>query len=554
LPAGSCGWGGDGVGGAGYDAESAANAVKDGPSETAAGSAGHPAHATIARHRLEDRGNRGIGRCQPRVAVVAGSAAEAGMATVAARAPGWRQPRHLFSYYLPDLAVVRRPSVQLLVLSRTLSKLGMATLSYGGKIHLARTGAPQIAVTLLGATQATAALLFGTTGGAVVDSLSTRIALVLAYAAQAAFCVLMPTLFGDSLAGLIVLVFVVGVLSQVTSPALKAATALVATAAELATVSSFLALSSSIGTALGSTVVAPLAVKVSGVELAMYLAGAVFALAAVRALQLPGEETARPPREALRQVDWKHQSLDIRATARWIVGRRAIASMILAGAAVSSLNDALNTLLPVYVRTELKADPADTVYIFAPGAIGFVVATVVSPRLIKAHGERWLAVASLVVFAIGAVLFGVIGQVAPLLAPMSPMHLLAPFGFHFSQAVLAAGVIAIPFNFGATASGSAVQTYVNRRVPLANQGATFGIQSQVVSAITIVTMLSLGALATVIGVRIVFLVAAPLESVVVALLVRYGYHVAQEPAPTGLRVLKSYWEGSSDDAVQQANP
>src|SRR5262249_38056510 len=139
-------------------------------------------------------------------------------------------------------------------------------------------------------------------------------------------------------------------------------------------------------------------------------------------------------------------------------------------------------------------------------------------------------------------------------APISPMHLLAPFGFHFSKAVLAAGVIAIPFNFGATASGSAVQTYVNRRVPLTNQGATFGIQSQVVSALTIVTMLALGALATVVGVRAVFLIATPLATVGVGLLVRYGYHVAHETPPPGLRVLRSYWEGSNDEAVQPANP
>jgi hypothetical protein len=79
------------------------------------------------------------------------------------------------------------------------------------------------------------------------------------------------------------------------------------------------------------------------------------------------------------------------------------------------------------------------------------------------------------------------------------MRLLAPVGVHFSEAVLAAGVIAIRFDFGSTASGAAVQTYPNRRVPLANQGATFGIQSQVVSALTIVTMLSLGALATLLG-------------------------------------------------------
>jgi MFS family permease len=498
---------------------------------------------------------KAIGRFQHRTAVdPEGSAVldntKAAMAGVRTTTES-RQPRHLFSYYLPALAVVRRRSVQLLVLSRMLSKLGMSTLSYGGKIYLARAGASQFDVSLLGATQSTAALLFGARGGAVADSLSTRIALVLAYLAQAAFCILLPTLFGANLAALIVLVFLVSILSQVTSPALKAATALVATAAELATVSSFLALSSSIGTAIGSTVLAPLLVKVSGIELAMYVAGGVFALAALRALKLPGDDAAKPPREALRRVDWKHRSLDVRATARWIVGRRAIASMILAGGMTAALNDSLNSLMPVYVRTELKADPADTVYIFAPGALGFVVATVAAPRLIRTHGERWLAIVALGVFVISTALFGLIDLVRPVLAEISPMRMLAPFGVHFSRAVLAAGVIAIPFNFGATASAAALQTYINRRVPLASQGATFGIQTQVVSALTIVTMLSLGALATVIGTRAVFLVAAPLEIAGVALLVRYGYHVAQEPPPPGLRVLKSYWEGSSDDPVQQ---
>jgi MFS family permease len=224
--------------------------------------------------------------------------------------------------------------------------------------------------------------------------------------------------------------------------------------------------------------------------------------------------------------------------------------MILAGATVAALNDALTTLLPGYVRTELKADPANTVYIFAPGALGFVVATVATPRLIAARGERWLALASLGVFVLGAVLFGLLPLVTPVLAGLSPLDWLAPAGVHVSRAVLAAGVIAIPVTFGATASGAAVQTYVNRRVPLANQGATFGLQAQVVSAVTIVTMLALGALATVVSVRVVFLVAAPLEIAGVALLVRYGYHVAQEPPPPGLLVLRSYWEGSDDEPGQ----
>src|SRR5262249_32335958 len=155
------------------------------------------------------------------------------------------------TYYLPDLTAVRKPGVQLLVLSRTLSKLGLSTLSYGAKIHLARTGASQFDVSLLGATQSSAALLFGAQCGTVADSLSTRISLVFAYLAPPASCILVPTIFGATLPALIVLVFFVGIISQITSPALKAATALVATAAELATVSSFLALSSSIGTALG---------------------------------------------------------------------------------------------------------------------------------------------------------------------------------------------------------------------------------------------------------------------------------------------------------------
>jgi MFS family permease len=450
--------------------------------------------------------------------------------------------KHLFGFEFPDFSVLKDGRVQTIIFARNVSKLGIATLSYGAMVYLADTGASQIEVSLVGATGYLAALIFGAQGGAVVDSMPKRNALMAGYAAQAALCFIFPTFFGTSVLDLTILAFLVATLATITSPALKATVALVATVAAMATVAAVLNLFGSFGTAIGQAFVAPIVINVSGIDAIMYVTGAILACGAIWVRRIPADPspTGKSTREALKGVDWKPKALDVRRIARWILGNRSVATIILVGAVVVALGEAVGTLIPVYVRDVLDADPTWSVYIFAPSGLGYLAGALSAPWLIGKLGERRAGIISFAICSVGVMLFGVIDLVAPFLAPISPSRLFELFGVDLSDQMLAAGFLAMPANFGSTATGAAVQNYINRRLPLITQGGVFGMEEVIENALSLIAVLGLGAIATVIGSQAVFLIAPVMVFLVIVWLLRYSYRRAGQAEPTR-ELLEELW-------------
>lgn len=427
-----------------------------------------------------------------------------------------------------QLRVAREPGVQELVLARAASKLGIATLSYGGMVYLAREGATDITVVLVSASGYLAALLFGLQGGTLADILPKRWALALGMGLQALACFLTPSLFGTDVLPLISLLFFVSAISQVTTPAMKSAVTLVTTMAEVVAVSALIGLIGSLGSAVGSTFLAPLLIRYSGIRLVMYVAGAVLAIAAIRAFRLPNEaERTRPNQEGM----FRDSFVTPKRMAQWAVGAPGVASMVLVGGLVVALFESINSLLPVYVREVLHADPALSVYIFAPAGVGFLIGTVLSPLMIRVIGERWVAAIGLFCIATGAVLFGTIHDVAPAVADFSPLRIVEIFGVSLSDAILAAGFIVIPTNFGSTAAAASVQAFINKFVPLERQGRTFGMQEVIEQALTLIALVVLGLISTLAGTRVVYLVAPFVIIGVGVWFVRFSYRVVGENQP-----------------------
>lgn len=442
---------------------------------------------------------------------------------------------------------LRDPAVRALIGSRLASVLGIATLSYGAMIYLATTGAPQITISLMGATRYLAALLFGIGGGALADAMSKRSAMVTAYALQAAACFVFPTVFGTGVLSLILLIFVVSMLGQIVTPAVKAATALVTSAAQVAVVAAIITLAGGIGSALGTTILAPLLINFSTLQMLSYVSGAVLAFGAIRAMHVPPEVDTSSLTRAARTTDWRKTVPTLRNTAQWLTANRKVGGMLLVGSMVVALFDGLNTLMPVYVRDVLEADPTSTVYILAPGGIGFLVGTAVGPWLMDRRGERALGVAALMLLSLGFILFGVIDLVAPLLAPFSPLRLLGIFGITLSPEIEAAGLISILTALGSTGAGAAVQTYVNRYVLLARQATTFGMQEVLDNALTLFAVLALGGLATLFGSRLVFIVAPPLIVGVVIALIRACFRVTDQDPPEARAILRALLRTTRED-------
>jgi MFS family permease len=404
-------------------------------------------------------------------------------------------------------SVLRHRDVQVLSLTRVAAKMGTATLSYGAMVYLARQNAAQYQVSIVGSMSYVAALLFGFQGGLVADTLAKRVAIAWGFGAQAAACFIIPSILGTSVGDLMFLMFVVSALTQIVSPGIKAVVSMVSTPEEVATTGALISVLGSIGSAIGASFLAPLLIKTTNLNTLLYVVGAIYLVGAIRALKLPSETKQSSPREALRQVDWKSISFSPKRALDVITRNQSVYSLILLGAIVTALYEAFQSFMPVYVREVLDADPADSVYIFAPAGIGFLIGALGSPRLIARYGERKLAVVSLALISIGITSFGLIDILAPLVAWLSPMRLLELFNIQLSQEVLAAGVIAILANFGSSMSSAVVQVFINRSVPPVRQGALFGIQEVQKNALTIVAILSMGVLSIFLPITVVLVIA-----------------------------------------------
>ena len=451
---------------------------------------------------------------------------------------------------------MKDPAVKALVGSRLASVLGIATLTYGAMVYLAAIGAPQILISLTGATRYLAALLFGIGGGALADAMSKRTAMVTAYTLQAAACFIIPTVWGTSVASLMVLIFVTALLGQIITPAVKAATALVTPRPRSPSSRRSSRVASGIGSALGTTVLAPILINFGTLQMLAYVVGIVLAFGAIRALKVPQEEESTALRQAVRTIDW-----------RGTIPTLQRHGPVVAGQPQSRSDDPrrLDRRRPLrwaehpdaglHARRAGRLTRPMTVYILAPGGIGFLA------------GDRARSVAD---GPPRGTRVGRDGADAPQ-PRLRPLRADRPGGADpgarsarcgcwgssessSARRSQAAGLISILTALGSTGAGAAVQTYVNRYIMLARQATTFGMQEVLDNALTLFAVLALGALATLLGPRLVFVVAPPLIVAVVVWLIRVCFRVTDQDPPEARRILRALLGTDREESPSAGTP
>lgn len=447
----------------------------------------------------------------------------------------------LFYVFLPNATIIRRRRFQSVVVSRLLSDAGQQALAYGAIVATVRGGGSAFESALLGVAVVVPPTLFGLYGGTVADALPKRVALAAVYNMQAALCVLVPLLLGTDLAAAFFLLFAVHSLGQISGPTESAVIPYVASEEELASAASIVSFASNVGTAIGTALLAPIMVRLFGTDAVFYAGGVMLALAATRVYDL---RTAEAPK----RIDWRRPpDVNIRATIAWLVQQPAVGTMILLAVLAGTANVVLQTLAPQYVSEVLGVDPADAVFVFGPSALGLAAALIMAPPFIRRFGERPVALTGFIILTVTLVLLGLVDQLSPILAPVSPLRIVElVFQVEISDDLQAAGVLAIFVGFGFSLAATAVQTYVNRRVPLGYQGRAFALQSVLKNGASIVPLLTLGAIAATIGVEAV-LVVAPFALLLMAFaLVRFSAAMGGASPPRSLDVIASFWDRSED--------
>lgn len=449
--------------------------------------------------------------------------------------------------FLPETSIARNPRFQQILASRFLSDAGQQALAYGALIAVVRRGGSAFDAALVGVAALVPGALLGLYGGAVADALPKRVALAVIYNLQALLCFILPATLGTDLAPILLLVFAVNTLGQVSGPTESSVVPLVASDEELASAASLGSLASNLGTAFGAALLAPILVRAFDEKVVFYVAGVLLLLAATRVFDLTTRQRRRP-------IDWRRPNIRVRSTVAWLTQERAVGTMMVVAVLAGTANIVLQTLAPRYVASTLHVDPSNAVYVFAPSAAGLLIAIGVAPVLIRRFGERVVALGGFGTTSMTLLMLGLIPELAEPVDFVNPLRLLTLMDIELSPSVRTAGFLAVFLGFGLSLTTTSVQTYINRRVPLAFQGRAFALQSVLKNGTAIVPLLSLGAAASVFGVEAVLLVSPFVLLVVAVVLVRLSVALGGQAPTRRLDVLATFWQessvpvGSPDDA------
>ena len=447
-----------------------------------------------------------------------------------AQATGFR----LLWIVLPEPAIARQRRFQHVMFSRFLTTAGQESVAFGALVAVARDGGSALQLALIGVAALAPPALLGLYGGAVADQIPKRIALAGVYTAQALLCFSIPPLFGTDLPVVIVLIFLVNALGQISSPAEKSVLPLVSSREQLASAVSIVNLAGGAGSGFGMAVLAPLIVRSVGLEVVFYVAGGFLLLAATRVFDLQVRES----------WDGKLTLTELRArpAISWVAQHPAVATIIIVAVLAGTVNHVLSTLAPRYVEEVLSTDAANTAYVLIPSSVGVVLGLVFAPSIMRLRGER---VSALVGFLIGATfltLLGMVGAVESILDPVNPIRLLDLVGTSPGERLRTASVLSLPLSFGVSLASASAHTYVNRRVPFVLQGRVFAIESVLRNGAAIIPLLALGTAATRFGADRVLLAAPAILFLLGLALIEVSFRFASRASASYLEVLSSFWE------------
>lgn len=399
-------------------------------------------------------------------------------------------------FAVPPGSVARDPHFQALLASRFFADLALQALYYAALIASARTSDSAMQAAAIGVAFLLPGVILGPWGGAVADAMPKRVALFGAYMAMGVLALLVPTTTGTGFIAMLVVLFLVRVLHQVSQPAESAAAPLVASHAELASANSFLSLASSVGEVSGKALLAPAVVRFWGLRPVTVIAGLMFCFSALRVVKFrpDTDDTVFDRRQVKR--------LGVIEAVRWLLEEPGAFWMLLLAAMASTVNVVLGTLGPQYVKQVLEVDPTLTFYVFAPASLGVVGGLLLAPLAIRLAGERAVAVAGFTVVSIAMVALGQVGAVSGALGWMLVLDI--P---RVGDEVEMAAAISLLVGAGITLAAAATQTYIGRFVPVAIHGRVFALLGALKDGLAIPQLLLLGAVASSIGVGAVVTIA-----------------------------------------------
>lgn len=389
------------------------------------------------------------------------------------------------------------PDYRMLWTSRLLSQTAQGALLYALLILVVDLSSRSFYTALFVACSNIPSIIFGLPAGMVSDNISRKHLLVGLNAFRFVFMLFMVA-SEPTLATVFAATLGIWVIHQFYSPTEASMLADLVPPNRYTSAQSLFNLALTISQALGLVILAPIMLRVGGAELVFVMAGALWLLAGALTMLLPSipineGATRRPRRRGLIE--------SLGAGWRFVRSDRPTLEAILDDVLVSVGMSALVVIIPVYLERVLGTSKENTVFVFAPAALGLVIGLRLAPMLAKVIGERYSASLALAGFAFCVFSLGFVEQTYRFLN--STLHL--PLNqitdwLSISPLIFVAMLISIPAGISSSVVNVAARSILLQRSPANVRGQVIATQGLIGNVVGLVPTLLAGIATDVFGV------------------------------------------------------
>lgn len=375
---------------------------------------------------------------------------------------------------IPEPSVLADPAFRALWLSRLIAQTAQGALLYALLIMVVDLSNRSLYNSLFVICSNIPSIVFGLAAGVVADTISRKALLITLNGFRFIF---MLFLVGSqaSLAGVFAATLGIWIIHQFYSPAESSMLAEIVPPSRYMSAQAMFNLALTISQAVGLVVAAPILLKIGGPKLVFAMAGALFLVAGALTALLPA---ARERRGAFTRRQRRSLRDSLGDGWRFIRGDRPTFEAIIDDVLVSVGMSSLIVIMPFYLERVLRTSKENTVFVFAPAALGLVLGLRFAPRLGRVIGEQASAIVGLVLFSLCVGALGFVTVTYNFLNDMLRLPLDDVTNLmRIPPLVAMAMLISIPAGFASAIVNVAARSILLKRTPPNVRGQVIATQS-----------------------------------------------------------------------------
>ncbi|MEY4389152.1 MAG: hypothetical protein RLZZ432_871 [Chloroflexota bacterium] len=424
--------------------------------------------------------------------------------------PDFQQP--------PDIHVLRNGAFLRLWIAQVFTQIGGNVVLYGLTVLVAERSGSTAALSALFLSFLVPAVLLSPIAGVWVDRLDRRLVLIVANLTRAgAFFLMLGSV--DSLSSVLILNVLASVMTTLFAPAELAMIPRLVHRDQLTSANGLFTFTLNAAFALGFALLGPAIVRIAGPEASIAFVAALFLLAGLLCIGLPGDPPAKQARglRASTSDTTRTTTSELVEGLRYIRANGSVIWSLLYLAIAASVVGVMGVLGPTYVADALGLAARDFWLVVLPIGLGVVTGILALNSWGKAIARRRLIEGGLLGVGAGLALLALAKPIS--LAISNGASLLGELPIDAGASALAT-VIFVAYFAGASYGLVAIpaQTALQEELPEAVRGRVFGVLNMLVSLGSFLPIIavgpiadSIGGTATLFGVGILILAVAALS-------------------------------------------